>query len=255
VKIAPTGQPLTITALTNAASFAPGLPAAGGLASLFLSGLTGPPAILTGTGSPLPAALGGFTIKISGESAALLSVATFDGGTGQINFQVPFEYGHVSPNNTAPIVEIDFGGTATFLGATAVAPGIFTLADGSAAIEHASNYSLVSETNYINLGEVIIIYVTGLGPYSPGAQTGVAPSGPAQLEFPTLTVTIGSSNCAVLYAGPTPGFVGLDQINCRTSSQNSMNGPVPLQVVLPNQQLDPPDPNVTNSNSVLVWIF
>ena len=58
-----------------------------------------------------------------------LAVATFDGGRGQINFQVPFEQGQTSPNNSVPIVEIDFNGTATFLGATAVAPGIFTLAD------------------------------------------------------------------------------------------------------------------------------
>ncbi len=255
VKIAPTSQLLTIAALTNAASFAPGLPAAGGLASLFLSGLAGPPSILTGTGSPLPTSLGGFTIKISVERAPLLAVATFDGGNGQINFQVPFDPGYVSPNNTAPIVEIDFNGTTTFLGATAVAPGIFTLADGSPAVEHASDYSVVSQANAINLGEIIIIYMTGLGIYSPGAQTGVPAAGPAPLEFSTPAVTLGGSNCAVLYAGPTPGFVRLDQINCQTSSQN-FTGPeplAPLQVVLPNPLLDPPDPNVTNSNSVLVW--
>jgi len=261
VKITPTGQPLAITALTNAASFAPGLPAPGGLATLFLSELTGPPSILTGTGSPLPTTLGGFTIKISGELAPLLAVATFDGGRGQINFQVPFEQGQTSPNNSVPIVEIDFNGTATFLGATAVAPGIFTLADGSPAVEHASDYSVVSQTNGINVGEIIIIYLTGLGIYSTGAQSGVPAAAPAPPQFFMPTVTIGGSNCAVLYAGPTLDFVGLDQINCLTSSQN-FTGPepfplppfAPLQVVLTNPLLDPPDPNVTNSNSVLVWI-
>jgi uncharacterized protein (TIGR03437 family) len=256
VKITPTGQPLRIAGLTNAASFAPGLPAPGGLASLFLSGLTGQPSILTGTGIPLPTTLGGFTLKIRGEPAPLLAVATFDGGRDQINFQVPFEQGQASPNNSAPIVEIDFNGTATFLGATAVAPGIFTLADGSPAIEHASDFSVVSQTNGINVGEIITIYMTGLGIYSTGAQSGVPAAAPAPPQFYMPTVTIGGSNCAVLYAGPTLEFVGLDQINCRTSSQN-FTGPkpfAPLQVVLPNPLLDPPDPNVTNSNSVLVWI-
>ncbi len=258
VKIAPTGQPLTIAGLTNGASFAPGLPAAGGLASLFLSGLTGPTSILTGIGSPLPTTLGGFTVRINGVPAPLLAVATFDGGRGQINFQVPFEQGQASPNNgvpIAPIVEIDFNGTATFLGATAVAPGIFTLADGSPAIEHAFDSSVVSQTNPIKLGEIIIIYLTGLGIYTPGAQTGVPPTGPAQLEF-APTVTLGSSNCTVLYAGPTPGFVGLYQINCEVSSQPFTGSMpfAPLQVVVPNQQIEPPDPNVNNSNSVLVWV-
>jgi uncharacterized protein (TIGR03437 family) len=116
------------------------------------------------------------------------------------------------------------------------------LADGSPAIEHASDYSVVSENNFIHLGETIIIYMTGLG----GGTVSATPA-----------VTIGGSNCAVLYAGPTPGFVGLDQINCRTSSQN-FTGPMPaapLQVVLPNPQTDPPDPNAIDSNLVLVWVF
>jgi uncharacterized protein (TIGR03437 family) len=114
---------------------------------------------------------------------------------------------------------------------------------------------VVSQINPIKLGEIIIIYLTGLGIYTPGAQTGVPATGPAQIEF-TPTVTLGSSNCTVLYAGPTPGFVGLYQINCGVSSQ-PVTGSMPfapLQVIVPNQQIEPPDPNVNNSNSVLVWI-
>lgn len=252
VKIAPTGQPLTITGLTNAASFAPGLPYGGGLASLFLSGLTGSPSIATGTGAPLLTTLAGFTVKVNGEPAPLLAVATFDGGNGQINFQVPFEQG-ASGENLSTFLEIDFNGNATFLGTMAVAPGIFTLADGSPAVQHASDYSLVTGLNPITPGETIVIYMTGLG--EPG-KTGFPAGGPAQnTTIPLPTVTLGDTICKVLYAGATPGFVGLDQINCQTTSSASVSGgPQPLEVFLPVNLFAAPDQTATYSNSVFVEV-
>src|SRR6202020_2409211 len=62
LKIAPGGTPVTVSgnAVVNAASYAPGLPFAGGLASLFLSGLNG---------------TAGLTLKVGGESADILAIA------------------------------------------------------------------------------------------------------------------------------------------------------------------------------------
>jgi uncharacterized protein (TIGR03437 family) len=219
VKIAHVGTPLTINALTNAASFAEGLPLGGGLASLFLSGLPAAPSLVTGSGDPLPTTLSGFMVKVGGEAAPLLAVATNADGSGQINFQVPVDH-------DGGVIEIDYHGVATFLGGPPVAPGIFTLSDGTPAIQHAADYSLVTSSNPISPGEVIIIYATGLGDVT---QTGVPSTAPMPEATPPL-VNIASTACAVLYAGPTPGSVGLDQINCQTSS-NLSAGSQPLQVI------------------------
>lgn len=145
VKISPPGNPLQFGAegLTNGASFLPGLPAPGGLASLFLHGLN-VPGTVTGTGDPLPTQLEGVSIFVGGFPAPLLAVADIPVanpvGMQQINFQVPFE----AQTN---LVEVRYQGLSTFMLPQAVAPGIFILSDGTGAIQHASDYSLVTTSN------------------------------------------------------------------------------------------------------------
>jgi uncharacterized protein (TIGR03437 family) len=224
LKIAPGGTLPTVfgNSLVNAASYAPGLPFAGGLASLFLSGLN---------------ETAGVTLRVGGESADILGIAQLPGGGQQINFRVPLDRGIGQPNfGTAqfPVIEIDANNTATYLGALPVAPGIFTLADGSAAVQHASDYALVTAQNPIKPGEIIIIYATGLG--------GMVPR-----------VLLSGGNCNVLYAGPAPGYPGLDQINCQTASQ-ILNGPRPLQLTSPATILMTTPSFATNSNTVMVSV-
>jgi len=64
-------------------------------------------------------------------------------------------------------------------------------------------------------GEVVTVYMTGLGVVAPPVQTGVAPTGPAAVRYcnGTPTATLGD----ILYAGVTPGYPGLYQINIRIS--------------------------------------
>jgi hypothetical protein len=93
LKIAPQGAGLQFGAnsIVNAASFHPGLPSPGGLASLFVTGLnvTG---VQTASGYPLPIELAGVTILVQGVPAPILAVAGApDGSYQQINFQVPFD--------------------------------------------------------------------------------------------------------------------------------------------------------------------
>lgn len=248
LKIAPGGQPLSLAAnsLVNAASYVPGLPFAGGLATVFVDGLKGVDGIVTATGSPLSTTLAGVSVKVGGELAPILAVASLPGGGQQINFQVPLDLlGEWT-------VEIDANGISTFTAALPVAPGIFTLADGSAAVQHAADFSLVTSANPVVPGEILTIYATGLGPYTAG-QTGVPALGPAMLDNGIMPqVFLAGLSCAVLYAGPAPGYVGLDQINCQTSSSQPVSGgPQPLQIVLPIEVLVGPEPaSVTNSNVV-----
>jgi uncharacterized protein (TIGR03437 family) len=217
--------------------------------------VTGIDGLVIGTGDPLPTQLSGVTVKVGGEAAPLLALANLPDGREQINFQVPFDRGPGGSGAYAPVVEIDFNGTATFMGFLPVAPGIFTLGDGSGAIQHGADYSLVTQANPVVPGEVLIIYATGFGQVDPAGQTGVPFASAGQLRGvgPFVVVTVGNTNCNVLYVGATPGFVGLYQINCQTSSTVS-SGQQPLQMVfLFNPILGfPPPAYATNSNTVML---
>jgi len=256
LKIAPGGQPVMFAAnaVVNSASYAPGLPFAGGLATVFLSGLTGINGIIAADRYPLPTQLAGVSVKVNGELAPLLAVASLPGGEQQINFQVPLDRG-LSENADSglqqyPAVEIDASGVATFTGVLPVAPGIFSFADGSPVVEHAANLTLVTKAHPVVPGETLTIYVTGLGAYTPG-QTGAPPTGTEQLVYPLPpTVSFGGTTCTVLSAGPAPGYVGLDQIKCQTSKQTP-KGSQPLQVIDPMAVFESGTPTfVTNSNIV-----
>jgi uncharacterized protein (TIGR03437 family) len=216
VKIAQAGNPLQFPwdGLTNGASFLPGLPAPGGLASLFLYGLNISGTVV-GTGNPLPAELEGVSIFVDGFPAPLLAVASNPAGAQQINFQVPFE----AQTN---LVEVRYQGLSTFITPELVAPGIFMLPDGSGAIEHARDYSLVTASNPAAPGEPIIIYATGLGTVGiPVADGAPAPDGPDAIQQPCYPFSVIFSHTEdfqgtagnILYAGLAPGFVGLYQVN------------------------------------------
>ena len=170
-------------------------------------------------GSPLPVELAGVSIVVNGHLAPILSISSLPGSAGasghQINFQVPFE-GGIEPKGGE--VEVRYRGMSTYTSATVVGPGIFTLADGSPAIQHASDFSLVSPSNPAAAGETILVYATGLG-YVGSGQTGMpatrADPVPGCPGVVALFPTNGCPNCSgrILYAGVTPGFVGLYQVN------------------------------------------
>jgi len=84
------------------------------------------------------------------------------------------------------------------------------LSDGTAAIEHAADYSLVTQSNPAVAGETIVVYMTGLGPVSSPVASGMpAPAANAASYGRCAYPSVGQ----VLYAGLTPGTVGLYQMN------------------------------------------
>src|SRR5207244_13463031 len=91
---------------------------------------------------------------------------------------------------------------------------------------HQDWRSLVSDQNPAVPGEVIHVYLTGMGPVSGAMQTGVpAPlSGPPQsvrnsytcsLVFATIPPGTDVANAPSLFAGLAPGFAGLYQLDVR----------------------------------------
>jgi len=93
---------------------------------------------------------------------------------------------------------------------------------------HGSDYSPVTASNPAKKNEVIIIYATGLGSLISGQpKDGEPATGPA-----TGRVFHGVSIGTVLYAGLTPGYVGLYQLNVRVARSVR-----PATWILPHQPL------------------
>src|SRR5579862_9749978 len=78
--------------VTNGASFQPGLPPNGSIATAFCTGLNVSGVVLA-PGIPLPTILAGVTVTVRGVPAPLFAVADLGNGCQQINFQVPQEFG------------------------------------------------------------------------------------------------------------------------------------------------------------------
>jgi uncharacterized protein (TIGR03437 family) len=156
----------------------------------------------------LVTSMNGVTATIGGLKAPIYFVSP-----GQLNVQVPFEV----TAGAQPVVVTSAGGASTANNVTvaSVAPSIFILDQASSlgAIVKNSDFSVISASNAVKAGDVIVIFSTGLGQTTPAGQTGTLLVPPASgfNNTGTVTVTIGGQNAAVAYSIASPGFAGLYQ--------------------------------------------
>jgi uncharacterized protein (TIGR03437 family) len=216
------------SATVNAASFSTGV-APGSIASIFGAGLTrGVNGIVQAPAGPLPYSLRGTSVLVNGMPAPIFAIANLN-GQEQINFQVPWEVRGepippqplsptaivVTANPVVSIVVVNNGTVSPALRAvySNLQPAIITT-DGTNAVAVHSDYSLVTAQNPARPGDVITLYGVGFGPVSPSPATG-APAGgsPPPAINPIPTVSINAHNTTVLFAGLSPGSVGLYQFN------------------------------------------
>jgi len=209
-------QPVfTSQGVVNAASFAsPGVVAPGALVSLFGEELADETAAATEL--PLPGEILGTSATIGGLPLSLLVVSS-----GQINAVVP--YG-LAAGSAAPII-VTRDGTQSDPAEVSVAsavPGIFTTAvsgQGQGVIIRVDPMSgeqdVADESKPAAVGEVLVIYCSGLGEVSPAVEAGNAAPGAEPLARVTLPVevAVGGVSAQVLFAGLAPGFAGLYQVN------------------------------------------
>jgi uncharacterized protein (TIGR03437 family) len=162
-----------IRAVVNAASFSPGV-AAGSIASLFGQNLSG--ATLTLNGTPITPSFANAT---------------------QMNFYVPI----ATAVGTATVAVTAPSGAQNTIAVPvlSVQPGIF---DGG--IVHSGS-ELSALTVPANAGDFLEIYATGLGP--------TYPSGGLSWTSITPVVYFGSIPVPPVFAGLSPGFPGLYQVN------------------------------------------
>ncbi len=228
-----------VNAATNAASFAQGPIAPGQIISLF--GAAMGPAV--GLGAQLDPLTGRLATTLGGVSVLFDSVPAplFFVRGDQINVQVP--YGIAGrPSTTIAVIVNGSISNALNVPVSASAPGLFLLGDGtSEVVAQREDGSVVSASNPARRGEVIILYATGEGLTKPPARSGGLAPGDEPLQMPILPVEMHFGDVVVgnlFFAGSSPGFAGLMQINVRIPDNSPTGAAVPLQVFVgPNASL------------------
>src|SRR5262245_54014917 len=191
-------------AVVNAASF-DAAAAPGGYISIFGDGLAASTAVADRV--PLPRELAGVSVEINGVSAPLHVVSP-----GQINVQVPYE---TAPGQAAAVVFANGTGRPPIpFSVASAAPGVFAYAGTSRAIAANQDGVLNSAATPESRGRALVFYVTGLGAMNPPVATGDAPPfDRLSRAVAPVTATVGGVNAQVDFAGLTPGYVGLGQVN------------------------------------------
>jgi len=214
----------------NAASYSLQTPAApGSLVSIFGSGFTDSTSVLLATSYPWPTVLGTTSVTIGGEPLPLYVVTA-----GQINAMLPFDL----PVNTSLQVVVTRGTAMSApqpVSLISSQPGVFTQAAngegiGVVVIVHSDgSWVEVGGANSATAGDTLVIYCTGLGDVTPRAVAGFpAPVSPVSQVIDTVTLTIGGVSVPVSFAGLTPGFTGLYQVNATVPSGIAPNQQAPL---------------------------
>jgi uncharacterized protein (TIGR03437 family) len=94
-------------------------------------------------------------------------------------------------------------------------PQIVVTASGP-AITHSSDFSLVTASKPAAAGEVLSMFVTGLGPTKPGVDPGKPfPTSPLVVVNSPVEVTVNGISTEVLAAVGFPGAVDSYQVNFR----------------------------------------
>jgi len=214
----------------NAASYSLQTPVApGSLVSIFGSGFTDSTSTLIASAFPWPTVLGTTSVTVGGEQAPIYVVTA-----GQINAMLPFDL----PVNTSVPVVVTRGNAVSASQPVSVVssqPGVFTqTANGQGIgvvviVKPDGSETEVGGSVSVKAGDILSIYCTGLGDVSPTEVAGF-PASPSPLSqaIDNVTLTIGGVNTQVLFAGPTPGFTGLYQVNAIVPSGIAPSQQAPL---------------------------
>ena len=222
--------------IVNGASFAAGRAvSAGSIISVF--GVDLAPGIEQPGELPLPTTLNGSTLRFNGSLAA----PQFSQSPLQMNVQVPWE---LAGENEATLQSEAAGESSNEI-AIALAPfspGLFSMTEtgagqgailisGTGLLAAAENAFPGAPSRPARRGEFLEVYATGLGPVTNQPATG-APAAATEVSHTTIlpTATIGGEQATVSFAGLTPGFVGLYQINVEVPEAAPSGGAVELVV-------------------------
>jgi len=186
-------------------------------------------ALSPGTGSgtiangALSTTVGGVSVTVGGLAAPI-----FYTSSGQIDLQIPSE---LQANRQYQVIVNNNGvySKPEPINTTTVQPGVAAFSDGT-VIAQDVNFHLINAQNPAHPGNIITLYLTGMGATNPPVPTGMlAPSSPPAVTVIQPQVTIDGVAANISFSGLTPGGVGLYQINVQIPS-GARSGNLPIVV-------------------------
>jgi len=189
--------------IVNAASFDDTL-SPGAWGTIFGQALA--PATVLADTLPVPTELGGISVLLDGIAAPLALVSP-----AQINFMVPWELGAPAEVEVRVLQQ----GAPTAAAKTRidpVSPGIFRAGGAGSFVVTTADYRLVDQSNPCRAGTVCVIWANGLGRTNKLIVTG-HPSPPEAEVLDQPTLRANNHDARILFAGLSPGLVGVYQIN------------------------------------------
>src|ERR1035438_7737766 len=231
-----TGVFLNPLGVVNAASSAPaGNPISPGqFVTLYGTGLA--KSTLTAA-PPYPASLNGVSVLINNKPAPLYYVSS-----GQLNVLVP--YATTGPTAAIVVQNSGVNSNTVTVPVAATSPGIYTLdqsGSGGGAILHA-DYSIVNAAKPAIGGEMVLVYLTGLGTLTPAVADGTAGTGSAlHTADADMVVYVGGQQATIVFKGLAPGFPGLYQLNVTLPQFLKASGNLPLAIQTLNAYHDQVD--------------
>jgi len=187
-------------------------PAPGTLISLFGTALAD--RLAGADGLPLPDQLATTSVILKGTLVPLVYVSA-----NQINALVPYQL----PTKAKYQIIVQRGMTLSSPETVAIfdsQPAVFTTDQSGKGQGHIyivgsdGTQTLAAPASPATTGDVLTVYCASLGEVQPPLLAGVAaPSGQLENTVNPVTATIGGVAADILFAGLTPGFTGLYQIN------------------------------------------
>ena len=187
---------------------------------------------------PLGTTLGNTQVMVNGTAAPVYYVSP-----GQINFQIPFEAS--TGDGMIQVVRNGTAGNTIYVNIASAAPSFLLLNGGPYVIMTTPQGALTGISGApVHANDVVVIYTIGMGPTSPAVASGTASPNPPAVT-PTTQVCFGEHAAVTKppvcqtaqFAGLSPGFVGLYQINVAIPS-GLPTGNVPIYYTVAGQASD-----------------
>jgi len=234
---------LNPTGVQNAASFAPFTSSVARGELLFLTGSgLADRTVVADIHLALPKTLGGVQVIINGVAAPIYFVSS-----GAIAAIVP--YGTTTAIATIQVVNGQ--GTSNTLTAYvgATAPGVY-VSDGYGIAQH-TDYSLVSASNPAHPGDVLLVYMTGLGDVTPAIADGaVGPIPVSTTVVPPCSATV-TTSCFSAYIGTAAATIVITEVVPTISGDYVLALTVPSGVTAGDQVLSIAGPNSLTTTALL----
>ena len=182
---------------------------------------------------PWATTLASDTVTVNSVAAPIYSVGNVN-GVEQITFQVPCE---TAPGSSVPITISVGGGIGTVnVPVQAASPGIFetVMSDGARrAVAIRPDGAFVSLQNPARPGDIIRVFVTGMGAAAPAIVTGALPfAGADSLVLGQVIVGVQNAGARVVTARVSPNLIGVYELDFQVPSDAPSSNDVVFSVAV-----------------------